>query len=118
METKDSWYLLRQIEKIIINYDWQKYGINVCEAYSGWRECYQSARERQLQELGAKSLASLYPDSHNGYEEAMMHRIALVKKCFFDSYVRNKLPKEVCSDFDKIVSLCIKNGTCSSKSII
>ena len=38
MEVKDSWQLLRLIEDFIIRYNWEKYGIDVTEAYDKWRK--------------------------------------------------------------------------------
>ena len=100
METKDSWTFLRRIENIIINYDWRKYGASACEAYSVWRECYQFAREKQLEKHGVHSLVHLFPNEYNDYEQAMMQRIAFARKSYLERYIRNKLPKKVHSDFE------------------
>jgi len=98
MAARGSWELLRQIENIIIHYDWDKYGISASEAYPMWRECYQIAKKHQLEELGVESLGNLTTDKYNDYEKAMKHRITTAIKSYLNGYIRDKLPKEVYSD--------------------
>jgi len=100
MEVKDSWQLLRLIENFIIRYDWEKYGIDVTEAYDKWRECYQFSRESQLNEYGLESIAPSMSNNQKDYENAMTRRIISAIKNYIESYVKIKQPKGTDIDFE------------------